>query len=259
LKFNLMFSEITNTPQKAKTLNNIYEESKKEHYARSATQKKLLSSDLKRFFTSPEPKKQRNTVFSHFSNRYRTRLSEEEICCTRISQDGSIAAVSFSDGELKIISTLNGEVLHHIKDEELPYPVYSMCWKPVAEVDSQVAQKLIGVCADGRVISWTVHTGNKLEHDFLSLDPKQAYQAVGYSLDGYRFVAAGDNPSLEVFDSMTNQIIHAFDKYKHPMHKNKVFVAKFSPLAVNLIYSGGWDRQIKFWDVRTDSCIAQIS
>lgn len=43
------------------------------------------------------------------------------------------------------------------------------------------------------------------------------------------------------------------------MHKNKVFVAKFSPLAVNLVYSGGWDRQIKFWDVRTDSIVQQIN
>lgn len=79
-----------------------------------------------------------------------------------------------------------------------------MSWQPVQDFDSQVAQKLIGVCADGRVVTWTVHTGNKLEHNFLSLDSKQAYQAVSYSSDGYRFVAAGDNPSLEVFDSLTN-------------------------------------------------------
>lgn len=104
-------------------------------------------------------------------------------------------------------------------------------------------------------MTWTVHTGNKLEHNFLSLDPKQAYQAVSYSFDGNRFVAAGDNPSLEVFDADTNQIIHSFDKYKHPMHKNKVFVAKFSPLAVNMVYSAGWDRQVKFWDVRTDTLV----
>lgn len=43
------------------------------------------------------------------------------------------------------------------------------------------------------------------------------------------------------------------------MHKNKVFCAKFSPLAVNLVYSGGWDRQIKFWDVRSDSLVNQIN
>lgn len=125
------------------------------------------------------------------------------------------------------------------------------------DFDSQVAQKLIGVCADGRIVTWTVHTGNKLEH--ISLDKDQAYQAVSYSFDGNRFVAAGDNPSLEVFDALTNQLIHSFDKFKHPMHKNKVFVAKFSPLAVNLVYSGGWDRQIKFWDVRTDTLVQQIN
>lgn len=29
-----------------------------------------------------------------------------------------------------------------------------------------------------------------------------------------------------------------------------IFSAKFQPDSDNLIYSGGWDRQVKFWDIR---------
>ena len=68
--------------------------------------------------------------FSHFENRYRVRLTSEEIICTRISSDGSLVAVSFADSQLKIISTVNGETLFHIQDKDLPYPVFSMSWKP---------------------------------------------------------------------------------------------------------------------------------
>jgi len=74
--------------------------------------------------------KSREQIFSHFSNRFRVKLGSDEICCSRISTDGSLAAVSFADASVKIISTLNGEVLFHILDKELPYPVYSFCWKP---------------------------------------------------------------------------------------------------------------------------------
>jgi len=61
----------------------------------------------------------------------------------------------------------------------------------------------VGVCADGRIVSWTVHSGNKLEHAFMSLDPDQTYQAIGYSIDGLRYVAAGDNPSIDIYDELT--------------------------------------------------------
>jgi WD40 repeat protein len=30
-------------------------------------------------------------------------------------------------------------------------------------------------------------------------------------------------------------------------------------MCVNLCYTGGWDRAVKFWDIRTDSLSAQIN
>jgi WD40 repeat protein len=33
-------------------------------------------------------------------------------------------------------------------------------------------------------------------------------------------------------------------------HTNKVFTCKFFPENENLLYSGGWDRYVKFWDIR---------
>lgn len=43
---------------------------------------------------------------------------------------------------------------------------------------------------------------------------------------------------------------HCFTKDVHQCHENKIFTARFFPNDPNLVYSGGWDRIVKFWDVR---------
>ena len=36
-----------------------------------------------------------------------------------------------------------------------------------------------------------------------------------------------------------------------PAHTNKIFSCKFVPDGTNVIYSGGWDNAVRFWDVRS--------
>ena len=43
-----------------------------------------------------------------------------------------------------------------------------------------------------------------------------------------------------------------------PAHTNKIFVCKFNPNAPNTIYSGSWDKQVRFWDVRANRLSATI-
>jgi WD40 repeat protein len=43
------------------------------------------------------------------------------------------------------------------------------------------------------------------------------------------------------------------------VHTNKVFVSKISPFNINLVYSGSWDRSVKFWDVRANAMTAQLN
>ena len=38
-------------------------------------------------------------------------------------------------------------------------------------------------------------------------------------------------------------------------HANRVFCIKWHPTDPNLFYSGGWDRAIFFWDVRTKTAV----
>lgn len=49
---------------------------------------------------SPIKGRARDLDFSHFSRRYRQKLSDSEAFSLRLNQDASLAAVSFSDGSL---------------------------------------------------------------------------------------------------------------------------------------------------------------
>lgn len=43
-----------------------------------------------------------------------------------------------------------------------------------------------------------------------------------------------------------------------PAHTNKIFTCKFNPQAPNQLVSGGWDKQVRFWDVRANALSAKI-
>ena len=43
-----------------------------------------------------------------------------------------------------------------------------------------------------------------------------------------------------------------------PAHTNKVFTCRFLEQNPNMMLSGGWDSQIKFWDVRASKVTHNI-
>lgn len=99
-------------------------------------------------------KGRRNLQFSHFSRRYRTKLNDSNCFHLRFNADAGLAAVSFFDGSLQIISTMLGDRLYQIKDENMNFPITSLTWKPTRD-ESMDAQKLLGACLDGSIIRWT--------------------------------------------------------------------------------------------------------
>lgn len=68
--------------------------------------------------------------FSHFSRRYKQKLSESEVFSMRFNRDTSLSAVSYADGSLQIISTVLGDKIADIKDEEMRFPITNLTWLP---------------------------------------------------------------------------------------------------------------------------------
>lgn len=66
------------------------------------------------------------------------------------------------------------------------------------------------------------------------------------------FVSGGSDRIVRVYDEQTRGLIceleggHSGD----PGHASKVFCCKFNKEDPNLVVSGGWDFNIKVWDIR---------
>lgn len=77
------------------------------------------------------------------------------------------------------------------------------------------------------------------------------YHTIDQSPDmGSKFVCAGKLPVIEVYDDETMKRIQFVEADDHIGHINKIFCAKFDQENPNIIYSGGWDRNLNIWDLR---------
>mmetsp|Transcript_4023 Transcript_4023/g.5356 ORF Transcript_4023/g.5356 Transcript_4023/m.5356 type:complete len:302 (+) Transcript_4023:125-1030(+) len=194
-------------------------------------------------------KNRRDLSFSHFSRRYRSKLANSDAFYVRFNTDAGLAAVSFFDGSLQIISTMLGDRLYQIHDDEMVMPVTSLAWKPSRD-ESTDSQKLLGACLNGSIIRWTANHSNTVEH--ISLNDEQMYHAIDFSGDPRRFCVAGTQPYIEIYDEDRMQRVQQIGDRVNPAHSNKIFTCKFNPQAPNMLVSGSWDKQVRFWDVRAN-------
>jgi len=84
----------------------------------------------------------------------------------------------------------------------------------------------------------------------LKLNEENQYSTIDYSGDGRRFVVAGLKPGIEIWDEERCQMLYVLSKDMTMRHTNKIFTVKYFPQSSNMVYSGGWDCNVKFWDIR---------
>ena len=142
-------------------------------------------------------KGRRDLKFSHFSRRYSTKLSDSDVFHMRFNSDAGLSAVSFFDGSLQIVSTMLGDQMIQIKDDEMNFPITSLTWKPTFD-DNMEQQQLLGACLNGSIIKWNYSMGNSVEH--ITLNQANKYHAIDYAGDRRRFVLAGSQPYIEIYD-----------------------------------------------------------
>ena len=85
-----------------------------------------------------------------------------------------------------------------------------------------------------------------------------SYQCMDYSIDGSKFVVAGKLPVLEIYDDAKMHKVLEFKTVGSVGHSNRIFCVRYDNVNPSIIYSGGWDRAVNIWDVRSGKCVGTI-
>lgn len=183
----------------------------KTHQLNSSNQTEKPLDDLKQL-SETHFSLERETWFSHFSNRLYKQLSTESVVSTKFSTDASLLACSMQDGQIQIISSNFNTTLYSFDSDSTAkeehrtcFPVTGLAWKHVKSMEEDDMQVLMGSMCDGSVMRWTPSMNNSC--DKIPLNPKNQYQCIDYSGDGKRFCVAGLLPQIEIYDDETMQPI----------------------------------------------------
>ena len=123
------------------------------------------------------------------------------------------------------------------------FPLTCLRWKPKNKTT------LITVTANGLI--YEIHSTSlkilqKIE------DKGHSLTCVDYSIDGNLFATGGNEKVVKLYDDSTKTIISKLESYKYNTsgHSNHIFAVKFNPYNENMLFSGGWDNTIMFYDIR---------
>lgn len=121
------------------------------------------------------------------------------------------------------------------------HSITSIAWKNKEELKA--------VTSDGQVMHWSQKQPGEVQS--LSTSAHNYYHTLDFSKDGgKKFVCAGYLPVLEIYDDETLAPVQFFDIVDRIGHTNKIYAAKFDETNHNVMYSGGWDRNVAIWDIR---------
>ena len=193
--------------------------------------------------------------------RLKPRLTIEdcpgEVFSIRFSQEGKYLAVGCGDGTIRVYTV--EEDAAHLKynlnvGPKDGLPMTAMRFRPVS-ARSKTQNVLLAVNADGTAQHWHITSGRRMHR---IVDEENQLYCVDYTSDGDRFVAAGKDYSVKVYDEGTKTLLAdmrgGFGS-SSPGHSNRVFSVKFVKEDENLVVSGGWDNTVQVWDTRVEHAV----
>ena len=180
------------------------------------------------------------------------KREDSEIFCIKISPDSEHIAVGLGDGTVQVYSTKTNNITFSLvsistTSQVAKMPVTSICFRPNRK-EFKHGNVLCASYSDGRLIHWHYETGQRLN----VIQEDNSFNTIEYSPNGEIFVAAGSEPVVSVYDSLT--FTKKFDLVtgrpnETAGHSNRIFSCKFHPKNNNILYTGGWDKTVQKWDL----------
>jgi len=179
--------------------------------------------------------------------------------CVRFSPCNRYLAVSFSSGVISVYDADTGELentLTSASNASHSAVAMQLRWKPNS---LQLMSVTANADLDGQVTHWHTQSGK-----CLSTITERGNQLLcsDYFIDGSRFATAGYDRTPRVYDDKTRrelQTLSRGDGYTTNGHSNHIFSVKCHPGTSNIIFTGGWDNTVQFWDTRQEKSIRSLS
>ena len=135
-------------------------------------------------------------------------------------------------------------------------PMTQIRWRPATSM-AVTKNVIISVNANGALQHWHTTSG-KLLHTIY--DELNQLLTVDYNPDGTQFCTGGSDCIVRVYDEQTRSLLTELEGggAGEPGHSNRVFCVKFDQEDPNLVISGGWDNNVKVWDIRVPNPVRSI-
>ncbi len=88
--------------------------------------------------------------------------------------------------------------------------------------------------------------------------------ALDYNVEGTKFVTAGKDTAVRVYDEATKTLILTmkgglgYSVKSTPGHSNRIFAAKMLVEDDNMVVTGGWDNTVQIWDIRIGAAVRSL-
>lgn len=165
-----------------------------------------------------------------------------ECFTSQFNEEASLLACGYSNGFVNVFDLV--EKKEPIKFRVSESPVTSLKWN-----EKRKGVLIVG-STDGKVSHWHAQSGKSLSE---IQEENNAINCVDYAFDYSTFLTGGNDFSIKIYDEAMKTQIQVLkpSKFEKSNDTGRVFCAKYMPNTTSTIYSGGWDRTIRFYDTRT--------
>lgn len=176
--------------------------------------------------------------------------SDCEVFCAKFDPSDKYLACGYADGITRIYNLKTGKVgwtLQGALDEDMP--ITAMAWRPISPM-LKTQNVMVTAQADGTLKHWHATSGRCLHQ--VAPENENSLCTIDFNSSGTLLATAGKDRHVRIYDETTKTVAFSMKEGGSLLgHSNRIFCVKFNPQEPNMIVSGGWDRTIQIYDLRT--------
>lgn len=186
--------------------------------------------------------------------KWTSDVSDGDVFALKYSKDNSFIASALSNGQSCLYSPTTGRLSYALDQSPGDFPTTALRFHPTSKF-------FITATADGVIKCWSTRRPSLI---WEQKEENNQIFCMDMGAEGKRFVTAGLDTKVRIYDFETQQIISTLERARDvdddpiPGHTNRVFSLIFDPLDPFLMYSGGWDDTIQVWDFRVGRSIRSL-